>query len=592
MPTVMTPSQVEAVGTGKQKEDRPMQQETTMSQWMISSARRLQAVGRRGGGVGVLTVMLFLPLTAVAQAPLETLAPLASDANVTARGQVAPGDLDTSFGGEGKVTTDFGDDRNHEAHALAIQSDGKLVVAGGSTGSGNSDFALARYRPDGTLDSTFGDAGTVLTDFGGGSFDFANALAIQADGKLVVAGWSNANGRWDFALARYLPNGTLDSTFGDAGTVLTDFGGGSFDFANALAIQADGKLVVAGDSRGGGSFDFALARYLPDGTLDSTFGDAGTVLTDFGSENFDFANALAIQADGKLVVAGVSHNSDSSDFALARYLPNGTLDSTFGDAGKVLTDFNGSIDSVSAVTLQPDGKLVVAGGSGNCCDFIINDFALARYRPDGTLDSTFSDDGKVLTDFNRGSDEGALTLALQPDGKLVVAGLSEASGSEDFALARYLPNGTLDATFGGDGTVLTDFDGGSSDTGIALAIQPRDGRLVVAGRSIAGDHSVFALARYHAITCSGVVVTRVGTASNDTIVGTPGNDIIYGFAGHDRISGLGSHDILCGGTGNDTLQGGSGKDLLSGGPGTDRCHGGSPGRGDTASNCERVTGVP
>jgi uncharacterized delta-60 repeat protein len=315
------------------------------------------------------------------------------------------------------------------------------------------------------------------------------------------------------------------------------------------------------------------------------------VTTDFGDDRNEeaHAHALAIQYDGKLVVAGVAYDDDSSDFALARYLPNGTLDSTFGDAGKVLTDFNsGSLDSVSAVALQPDGKLVVAGGFGNCCDFIINDFALARYRPDGTLDSTFSNDGKVLTDFNRGSDEEALTLALQPDGKLVVAGLSEASGSMDFALARYLPNGTLDATFGGDGTVLTDFDGGSSDTGIALAIQPRDGRLVVAGFT----GSDIALARYHAITCSGVVVTRVGTASNDTIVGTPGNDVIFGFAGHDRISGLGSHDILCGGTGNDTLQGGSGKDLLSGGSGTDRCHGGSPGSGDTASNCEHVTGVP
>ena len=359
--------------------------------------------------------------------------------------------------------------------------------------------------------------------------------------------------------------------------------------AHALAIQSDGKLVVAGDS-GNCCFiinDFALARYRPDGTLDSTFGDAGTVLTDFGGGSFDFARALAIQADGKLVVVGESHDSDSSDFALARYLPNGTLDSTFGDAGKVLTDFN-ITDSVSAVTLQPDGKLVVAGGSGNCCDFIINDFALARYRPDGTLDSTFSDDGKVLTDFNRGSDEGALTLALQPDGKLVVAGLSEASGSMDFALARYLPNGTLDATFGGAGKVTTDFGDDRYEGISALAIQPRDGRLVVAGFT----GSDIALARYHAITCSGVVVTRVGTAGNDTIVGTPSNDVIYGFAGHDRISGLGSHDILCGGTGNDTLQGGSGKDRLSGGPGTDRCHGGSPGSGDTASNCERVTGVP
>jgi uncharacterized delta-60 repeat protein len=219
------------------------------------------------------------------------------------------------------------------------------------------------------------------------------------------------------------------------------------------------------------------------------------------------------------------------------------------------------------------------------------DFALARYLPDGTLDATFGGNGTVLTDFT--SIDQAHALALQPDGKIVVAGYSFVGGIDsDVALARYRPNGTLDPTFGGDGTVLTDFRSGSRDFAFALAIQPRDGRLVVAGRSNASGSVDIALARYHAITCSGVVVTQIGTAGNDTIVGTPGNDVIFGFGGDDVISGLGGDDILCGGTGNDTLRGGSGNDLLSGGPGTDRCNGGSHGSGDTASGCERVTGVP
>jgi uncharacterized delta-60 repeat protein len=220
------------------------------------------------------------------------------------------------------------------------------------------------------------------------------------------------------------------------------------------------------------------------------------------------------------------------------------------------------------------------------------DFALARYLPNGTLDASFSGDGTVLTNFGGESFDVAAALALQPDGKIVVAGQSDASGSYDFALARYLPNGTLDATFGSDGTVLNNFSGDSFDAARALALQPRDGRLVVASPADASGHNGFALARYHAITCSGVVVTQVGTAGNDTIVGTPGNDVIFGFAGNDRIDGLGGDDILCGGTGNDTLRGGSGNDLLSGGPGTDKCDGGSPGSGDTASGCEQVTGVP
>ena len=198
-------------------------------------------------------------------------------------------------------------------------------------------------------------------------------------------------------------------------------------------------------------------------------------------------------------------------------------------------------------------------------------------------------------------------MVLQPDGKIVMVGFTHEG---DFALARYLLNGTLDVTFGGDGKVTTDFICGSDDEAFALAIQPSNGRLVVAGVSLASGSETFALARYHAITCGGVVVTRVGTAGNDTIVGTDGPDVIYGFGGHDAIYGLGGNDILCGDTGNDTLDGGPGNDILRDGPGndtlrggtgddrlvgdegTDVCDGGAHVQGDTAQSCERVTGVP
>jgi uncharacterized delta-60 repeat protein len=194
------------------------------------------------------------------------------------------------------------------------------------------------------------------------------------------------------------------------------------------------------------------------------------------------------------------------------------------------------------LALQPDGKIVVAGFSDASAsgDF---DFALARYLPNGTLDMTFSGDGKVLTDFGSGSDY-AQALVLQPNSKIVVAGQSAASGNQDIALARYLPNGTLDATFSGDGKVLTPFGSGSSDVASALAIQPRDGRLVVAGASDAHGTVAFALARYHAITCNGVVATLIGTAGNDTLMGTAGPDVIVGFDGDDTIYGLGGNDLL------------------------------------------------
>jgi uncharacterized delta-60 repeat protein len=354
-------------------------------------------------------------------------------------------------------------------------------------------------------------------------------------------------------------------------------------------ISGVGRLQAV--VRGGGGVGVLLLLLLPlgvgalgPGDLDISFDGDGKVLTDFGGSG-ERANALAMQLDGKIVAAGSSGARGHGDFALARYLPNGTLDTTFGDDGTVLTDFRGgSQDFAVALAIQPDSKIVVAG-------VVDGDFALARYLPNGTLDTTFGDYGMVTTDFGGGRYEVINTLALQSDGKIVVAGLSEVSGNRDVALARYGSNGSLDTTFSSDGKVLTDFGSGSHDEFYALIIQPRDGRLVVAGESFAGGGGDFALARYHAITCGGVVVTRIGTNRSETIMGTSGNDVIYGFGGNDTILGLGGNDLLCGGTGNDTLRGGGGDDILRGGSGTDTCDGGAHVNGDQAFDCESVTGV-
>jgi uncharacterized delta-60 repeat protein len=536
---------------------------------MLSGVRWFQAAVRRRGGMGVLATLLLLPLGV---------------------GAVGSGDLDSSFGGDGTVTTSFGNGNSTVARAVALQADGKVVVAGSyRSDTFDIDIALARYLPNGTLDASFSGDGKVLTDFEDGSVDSAQALALQPDGKIVVAGTyvfiSN-----DFALARYLPNGTLDASFSGDGKVLTDFGLGNDDVAFAVALQPDGKIVVAGTSPtwASGSYDFALARYLPNGTLDASFSSDGRVLTDFVSGSDDVAYAVALQPDGKIVVAGISifPSSGNVDFTLARYLPNGTLDASFSGDGKVLTDFEGGSDDVaSAVALQPDGKIVMAGDSNGA-------FALARYLPNGTLDASFSGDGKVLTDFEGGSVDSAQALTIQPNGKIVVAGVSDSSGTNDFALVRYLSNGTLDPSFGSNGMVLTDFGSGSNDVIFALTTQPRDGRLVVAGSSATSGPGAFALARYHAIHCNGVVATRVGTSGNDTLMGTDGPDVLVGFDGHDTLYGLGGNDLLCGNADNDTLSGGSGNDTLVGGVGTDMCDGDSHVSKDTASSCEQVTDVP
>jgi uncharacterized delta-60 repeat protein len=373
----------------------------------------------------------------------------------------APADLDPGFGTGGKVSTGFGGTSDLAA-ALVLQPDGKLVAAGYMNSGGTLNFALARYNPSGSLDLTFGTGGKVTTDFGGS--EVVIAIVRQPDGKLVAAGYSSGN----FALARYNPSGSLDLTFGTGGKVTTDFDG--TDFAYALVLQPDGKLVAGGFS----DSNFALARYNASGGLDLTFGTGGKVTTDFGGT--DWATALVLQPDGKLVAGGFS----DSNFALARYNPSGSLDLTFGGStGKVTTDFGGPDDLVSDLMIQPDGKLVAAGNSSG-------NFALARYNPSGSLDLTFGGStGKVTTDFG-GPDDLVSALVIQPDGKLVAAGRS----LDNFALARYNPNGSLDLTFGTGGKVTTDF-GGPDDLVSALVIQP-DGKLVAAGVSSAN----FALARY------------------------------------------------------------------------------------------------
>jgi uncharacterized delta-60 repeat protein len=385
------------------------------------------------------------------------------------------GSPDLAFGTGGLVTTNFGPGSD-VANALVLQPDGKLVAAGYTVHpTDGASFALARYDEDGALDPTFGTGGRVTTSFEGGADrngGRAFALVLQPDGKLVAAGSASESvGGTNFALARYDEDGTLDPSFGTGGRVTTDFAGyppASPDVAYALLLQSDGKLVAAGVAHMD-SFDdtdFALARYLEDGSLDLAFGTGGLVTTNFGWT--DGASALIEQPDGKLVATGSYRCSlHASCVGLARYLPGGGLDVTFGISGLVKTIVGDCIDDddyyrrsgASALLLQPDGKLIAAGRADQPACIVENtnrgvrDFALLRYLPDGTPDATFGTGGLVLTDFG-GDDDQARALVLQPDGKLVVAGYTgdDAGGDgQDFALARY--ENTADP--GPDGTPPT-----------------------------------------------------------------------------------------------------------------------------------------
>jgi len=463
--------------------------------------------------------------------------------------QAWSGFLDPTFGDDGKQVTDFGGGDRDGARAIVIAPDGTLLVAG----QGVSVFGLARYLPDGTLDATFGSGGTVTTYMGTASE--AKALALQDDGRIVVAGIATEHLAQRFGVVRYEADGRLDTTFGSRGRVITDFPGQS-DIAAAVAIQTDGKIVVAGSTTGV-SGDFAVARYEPDGSLDASFGDGGKVVTDLAGTS-DSGWAVAIQADGRILVGGAAYSDLPGDFALVRYQTDGSLDQTFDLDGKVLTDFGGTADSAFAMVLQPDGRIVLGGASGETND----DFALARYNPDGSLDQTFSGDGKTVTDFYGGSDW-IRGLALQPDGRIVAAGRL---GS--FALTRYDDRGRLEGTFGVAGKVVTGFGIGQAN-GYGVAVQ-EDGAIVVVGDTDNGSSQWdFALARYVGSGFDLPQCTILGTSGDDVLLGTAGPDVICGRAGDDEIYGLDGDDILLGDKGHDYLKADGGSDLLFGGADAD-----------------------
>jgi uncharacterized delta-60 repeat protein len=511
------------------------------------------------------------------------------------------GSIDLGFGTGGSVTTDFGGNFDW-AGDLVLQPDGKIVVTGveGDVSGAERDFAVARYQPDGALDASFGVGGMVTTDLGG--TDDTRAMILQPDGKIVVGG-QTAN---DLGLARYNPDGSLDPDFGQGG-IVTDGIDGS-QSADALFLQTDGKLLVAGNS----GFDLLLARYNANGTLDPGFGTGGVITYDLGVDNLVYDGA--VQPDGKIVVVGPM---TPLDFALVRFHPDGSLDTGFGTGGLVTTDFYGDDDIPSAVEVQPDGRILAAGfaASAEGDDSFDEDYALARYQPDGSLDTGFGTGGLVATDID-GNNEGASGMALQSDGRIILAGAdglvryladgvapptivvtggrcqdsNQASGVVDLRVS--LPAAQVSATSSNQ-ELLPDANLEVSDTGperrLRLAATP--------GRS--GTATITVTAQGDGGTGSLTIGVVVGTPGAETLVGGHGPDVVFGLQGADMLDGLGGSDLLCGGNGDDQLDGGDGddglfgqnsSDWLTGGAGADHFSGGrgldrlidlDPAQGDT-----------
>ncbi len=403
----------------------------------------------------------------------------------------ANGTLDTTFSGDGKRAEDIGNrSLAFAAQSTLVQPDGKIVVAG--------DFAVARFNSDGTFDTTFDTDGKAqIYSPDPPNSNYITDAAMQADGKIVAVAYATSAGLDqpdEFLVYRFSADGSPDTSFSGDGAASVTIGNGSGARAHTVGIQSDGGIIVAGfayvGSGGNFSADFAVARFLPTGALDTTFGTNGKAITPIGTGD-DVINELAIQTDNRIVVVGTARVGSTGDFAVARYNPDGSLDTSFSFDGKLITPVGLNDDTANALTLH-SGKIVVAGSAYMGGNY---DFAVVRYNSDGMLDTTFDTDGKTTTPIGAGADTGN-GLAVQADGKILVAGTSDNGTDTDFAVVRYNPDGSLDASlfasdfgstvspnnplYGSGGKVTINING--SDAANAIAIDSSN-RAVIAGIS-------------------------------------------------------------------------------------------------------------
>ena len=404
-----------------------------------------------------------------------------------------PGTLDKSFGNNGITIT--GEYYNY-GRALVLQPDGKIILAGNGGTIGINGFFLVRYNTDGSTDGSFGKEGKTITPIS--RYAEILSIALQPDGKIVAAGYIlNQSADADIALARYKPDGSLDSTFGSNGIVITDIR--KDDYAWDMTLQEDGKIVATGITTAGENDNKTcfLNRYNPDGSADEGFGDKGVVLA-----TYNFAtemNEVKILPDGKILTGGTYSYLSGSKFMLARYMPDGYKDITFGVNGLATARFDvlpGS-NQLNAIALQTDGKIVCAGRTTVTRGNIHTVMAMMRFNSDGTLDNDFGNKGTVVSDFGS-TNTLASAVLVQADGKIVMAGsyYNGYIGHSSFAVSRYQANGIPDSSFGENSLTVTDI---GESAGANDAILQEDGKIILAGDTYSYNplSNRFMLARYN-----------------------------------------------------------------------------------------------
>jgi len=413
-------------------------------------------------------------------------------------GNAAEGSLDTSFDTDGIVTTTINSGGDY-AYDVAVQPDGKIVVVGYTNSGSEYDLAIVRYNEDGSLDASFDNDGIKVIDIG--QEDFGQSVVLQSDGKILIGGTTRI-GSNDFLLVRLNSDGSLDTSFDSDGIVITSIST-TLDYGKALAIQSDGKILLAGHSHDGSYYNVTLVRYNTDGSLDTSFDSDGIATASAGTAS-DYAEAIILDSSGKILVAGYSSMGSSTDFSIYRFNSDGSLDTSFDSDGKKTIDFSSGNDWGKDIAVQSDGKILISGYAVDSNGK--QKFAIARLLADGSLDTSFDSDGLLLASVSsyHHSNGG---IVIQSNGKILIGGEVDHSPS-DIALVRLNTDGSYDSNFDLDGKLYTDL--GSADYGNAIAIQPND-KLLVAGTS----NSHFAVVRY--------ILDEISPVTPINLIAAPGN---------------------------------------------------------------------
>lgn len=403
---------------------------------------------------------------------------------------------DHALGGDGRVTTAFSGTTWDGALAVVVDAQGRILAAGTSLVDGASRFSVARYLPDGTADTSFSSDGHTTTNITTSTEEAVADLAIDGQGRVVAAGWAVIGGRTYIALARYLAGGQLDATFGGGDGVLTTaFPGTTANSAQAVAVQPDGRILVAGSATIDGRTRFALARYLADGSPDTTLDGDGLATVEFSGSESSSAHDLVLDASGRAVLVGNARFGSGATslyrFALTRLFADGTVDTAFGGGRVMAPLYSASSMYATAATLDMYGRVVVAGSARvDGADQV----AVARYTAAGVADTSFASRGST---FFRGADLSAARawgVAVDTAGRIVVGGGGTNDGEDGMMAARFLASGAPDPSFNRDGMLTVDFSSSTYQNARAVALDAA-GNIVLAGSAKVDDRERYAVAR-------------------------------------------------------------------------------------------------